>query len=245
MTGRATDAMQARIYKRRWWTLAVLSMSLLIIGIDNTILNVALPTLQRELDTTGSELQWIVDAYVLAFAALLLTMGALGDRFGRALLLRIGIFVFGAASFGATFADSASHLVIARSIMGIGASMIMPATLAIISNVFPREERGKAIGAWGAVTGAAIALGPITGGILLEHFYWGSVFFINVPVVIVALVAGWFLVPESRDPNPRRPDIPGTVLSSGALSLLVFGLIKGGDWGWRDPGVLGTLCGSV
>ncbi len=217
----------------------------MIVAIDNTIVNVALPTLQVELNTTGSELQWIVDAYILAFAALLLTMGSLGDRWGRALLLRGGIIVFGAASLGATFADSPLQLLITRAVMGLGASAIMPATLAIITNVFPREERGKALGAWGGVIGAGVALGPIMGGVLIEYVNWAAIFFINVPIVIVALIGGHFFVPDSRDPNPRKPDIPGTLISGAALALMVFGLIKGGDWGWEKASVIGTLAAAV
>ncbi len=245
MTQQANDYRQSRTYKRRWWTLAVLSLSILIVVIDNTILNVALPTLQRELGATGAELQWIVDAYILAFAALLLTMGALGDRLGRAHLLKAGMLVFGAASLGAALAGSAEHLIAARVVMGIGAAMIMPATLAIITNVFPREERGKAIGMWGAMNGAGVALGPILGGVLIEHFDWSAIFLINIPIAVIAIVAGYFLVPNSSDPNPRRLDIVGTVVSTATLSVLVFGLIKGGDWGWGNPTVVGLLVGAV
>ena len=236
---------QSRIYRRRWWTLAVLSLSVLIVAIEISRLNVALPTLQRELDTSGAELQWIVNAYILALAAFLLTMGSLGDRLGRAPALRAGLFIIAAASLGAMFSRSAFQLIAARAVIGVGAALIMPATLAIITNVFPREERGKAIGAWAAMSGVGIALGPILGGLLIEYFHWGTIFLINVPVVAVALIAGWFLVPNSRDPHPRRLDIPGTILSASALSLLVFGLIKAGDWGWADPMVDAILAGAV
>jgi len=181
----------------------------------------------------------------LAFAALLLTMGSLADRLGRARVLQAGLLLFGAASLGAVFCQTAAQLIAARVFMGIGASLIMPATLAIIVNVFPREERGKAIGVWVAVPGVGIALGPITGGLLIEYFNWGAIFFINIPIVVVALTAGWFLVPNSRDPHPRRLDILGTILSAAALSLLVFGLIKGSDWGWGSQAVVGSLAGAV
>ncbi len=223
----------------------VLALSLMIVAIDNTIVNVALPTLQVELNTTNSELQWIVDAYILVFAAMLLTMGSLGDRWGRALMLRVGILVFGAASLGATFADSPIQLIITRAVMGLGASTIMPATLAIITNVFPREERGKALGVWGGVVGAGVALGPILGGVLIEYVNWAAIFFINVPIVIIALIGGYFFVPDSRDPKPRKPDIPGTLISGVALALMVFGLIKGGEWGWGEISVIGTLAAAV
>ncbi len=223
----------------------MLALAILIVVIDHTILNVALPTIQRELGATISQLQWMVDAYILAFATLLLTMGTLGDRIGRATILRIGMMIFGSASLGAVLAGSAGHLIAARAFMGVGAAMIMPATLAIITNIFPPEERGKAIGAWGAMNGIGVALGPLLGGLLLEHFSWSSVFLINIPIVGVALAAGFFLIPNSRDSNPRRIDIPGTFLSVIMLFLLVFGLIKGSDWGWINPAVLACLGGFV
>ncbi|MBN1189941.1 MAG: DHA2 family efflux MFS transporter permease subunit [Dehalococcoidales bacterium] len=234
-----------RINQRRWWIFAVLALAVLIVVIDHTILNVALPTLQRELGAAMSELQWMIDAYSLAFATLLLTMGTMGDRIGRAKVLRTGMVVFGLASLGAVFASTADHLVTARVFMGVGAAMIMPATLAIIINIFPPDKRGKAIGAWGAMNGVGVALGPLLGGLLLEHFSWSSVFFINIPIVVIAVVAGWFLIPDSRDPKPRQPDIPGTVLSAAALFMLVFGLIKGSDWGWGHAGVIAILAASV
>ena len=194
---------QSAIYRRRWWTLGILSLSLLIIGLDNTILNVAIPTLQREFNATATSLQWMVDAYILVFAGLLLTMGALGDRFGRKRALQFGLVVFGLSSFFAAYAESSAQLITARALMGIGGALIMPSTLSVLTHVFPREERGKAIGIWAGVAGLGIGLGPLTGGLLLEHFWWGSVFFINIPIVALALVAGLVLVPESRDPHPR------------------------------------------
>ncbi|MGI9657835.1 MAG: MFS transporter, partial [Gaiellaceae bacterium] len=158
-------ATQASTYAKRWWTLAVLGLSLLIIGLDNTILNVALPTLQRDFDASASELQWMVDAYILVFAGLLLTMGALSDRFGRKRALQAGLGIFGAASIAAVFAETSGQLIAARAVMGIGGALIMPATLSIITHVFPREERGKAIGIWAAIAGIGIGLGPLLGGV--------------------------------------------------------------------------------
>jgi EmrB/QacA subfamily drug resistance transporter len=234
-----------RVYERRWWAFSVLALAILIVVIDHTIINVALPTIQRELGATVSDLQWIVDAYILAFAMLLLTMGTLSDRIGRATMLRAGMAVFGIASLAAVFASSAWQLVSARVFMGIGASMIMPATLAIITNIFPDEERGKAIGIWGAMNGVGVALGPLLGGILIQHFNWSAIFFINVPIVAAALVAGQFLVPNSQDPMPRRLDIPGTILSALTLSVLVFSLIKGSDWGWTHPAIIGSFASAV
>ncbi len=225
-------------YRRRWWTLAVLSLSLVIIGLDNTILNVALPTLQQDLSASASQLQWMVDSYILVFAGLLLTMGAIGDRFGRAKALVIGLLIFGAASAAAAFTDTADQLIAARAVMGIGGALIMPATLSIITDVFPREERGRAIGIWAGVAGLGIGIGPVVGGALLENFWWGSVFLINVPIVIGALVLGYFLVPASRDPESTPLDIKGAATSMVAISALVYGIIEGPSLGWTSANVL-------
>lgn len=238
---------QSRKYRLRWWTLAVLSASLVIIGLDNTILNVAIPTLQTELGASASELQWMVDSYVLVFAGLLLTMGALGDRFGRKKMLQAGLLIFGASSLLAAFSDSSGELIAARAVMGIGGALIMPSTLSIITDVFPREERGKAIGIWTGMAALGIATGPALGGFLLEKsgFGWGSVFLINIPVVAIAIAAGLFLVPESRDPVPPKIDIPGAALSISFLSILVYAIIEAPAKGWLDPLVLAAFGGSL
>jgi EmrB/QacA subfamily drug resistance transporter len=226
------------IHRRRWATLVVLSLSLVIIGLDNTILNVALPTLVRELGATASQLQWIVDAYVLVFAGLLLTMGALGDRFGRKLALNVGLLIFGAASIAAAYVDTANGLIAARAVMGVGGALIMPSTLSIITNVFEGPERGRAIAAWAAVAGLGIVIGPALGGWLLENFWWGSIFLINVFVVVAALVSGWFLVPESKDPEATPLDPLGAVLSIAGLVALVYAIIEAPSKGWTDTTVL-------
>ena len=161
-----------QVHARRWKTLGVLALSLLIIGLDNTVLNVALPTLQTHFSASGSTLQWIVDAYLLSFAGVLLTMGTLGDRFGRKRALQSGLLLFGGASVLAAFAQDANQLIVLRAVMGIGGAMIMPATLSVIVDIFPREERGKAIGIWSAIAGLGIGLGPFVGGLLLEWFSW-------------------------------------------------------------------------
>jgi EmrB/QacA subfamily drug resistance transporter len=233
------------MYRRRWWTLAVLCLSLAIIGLDNTILNVAIPTIQREFAASGSELQWIVDIYILVFAGLLLTLGTLGDRFGRHRALEAGLTIFGLASLGAAYANTTGQLITGRAIMGIGGALIMPATLSIIIHVFPREERGKAIAIWTGISGAAIGLGPLIGGILLEYFWWGSVFLVNVPIAIIALIAGRWLVPESRDPHPAAIDLPGAALSMTAISVLLYGIIEAPSHGWLDPLVLTTFAAAV
>jgi EmrB/QacA subfamily drug resistance transporter len=225
-------------YQRRWWTLGVLSLSLLIIGLDNTILNVAIPTLQGEFNATASELQWMVDSYVVIFAGLLLTLGALGDRFGRGKALQAGLAVFGLSSLWAAYAGSSDSLIAARAVMGIGGALIMPATLSILSDVFPREERGKAIAIWSAVAGIGIGLGPLLGGLLLEWFWWGSVFLVNVPVAVGALVLGKWLVPDSRDPHPARIDVPGALLSISGISLIVYAIIEAPTHGWFDARTL-------
>src|ERR1051325_6381638 len=212
-----------KAYARRWNTLAVLSLSLLIIGLDNTILNVALPSLQKEFDASTSTLQWMVDSYLLVFAGLLLTTGTLGDRFGRKLALQAGLVLFGGGSLSVLLVQTSGQLIAVRSIIGLGAALIMPATLSIISNVFPREERGKAIGIWAGMASIGIGLGPFLGGLLLEYFDWSSVFLLNVPVTIAALIAGFVLVPESRDPKPGTFDVPGAGLSIAALTSLVYG----------------------
>jgi MFS transporter, DHA2 family, multidrug resistance protein len=221
--------------------LGVMCLSLLLIVMDNTIVNVALPTLQRELGASTSQLQWVVDAYILVFAGLLLTMGSLGDRFGRRGALAIGLAVMGIGSIASSFADSANHLIATRALMGIGAALIMPATLSIITNVFTdRRERAQAIAIWAATAGVAVAIGPVTGGWLLEHFWWGSVFLVNVPVVIVALVLGQLFVPTSRDPAAPPIDVRGALLSITGLVALVWAIIEGPN-GWTDPTVLGAF----
>ena len=239
------EAREARIYRRRWWTLAAIALSILVIVLDATVMNVALPTIQRELNATNSQLLWMVNAYTMVFGALMLTTGSLGDRFGRAKILQAGVVVFGLSSIGAYLAGSATTLIIWRILMGAGAAMILPATLAIITNVFPEKERGKAIGVWAGLNAVGIALGPIIGGALVQHFNWNSIFLINIPVAVIALILGWFLIPDSRDSNPRKLDIVGNILSLAGLSALIYGLINGGSRGWTNPQVLGPLIGSV
>jgi EmrB/QacA subfamily drug resistance transporter len=235
------------VHRRRWLTLAVLCLSLVVIIVDNSILNVALPTLSRPpsqggLGAADSDLQWIVDSYVLVFAGLLLTAGSLGDRFGRYRALAFGLAVFGLGSGVAAFAPSSGALIASRAVMGVGGAFIMPATLSIITNVFtdPRE-RGRAIGVWAGVAGLGLAIGPVTGGALLEHFWWGSVLLVNVPIVAIALVGGFRLVPDSRDPAAPRVDVPGALLSITGLATVLWGLIEGPTQGWTSAGVLGAF----
>jgi EmrB/QacA subfamily drug resistance transporter len=227
-----------RTYERRWKTLLVVSLSLLVIGLDNTILNVALPSLQKEFDASSSTLQWIVDAYLLTFAGFLLTAGTLGDRFGRKWALQAGLALFGGGSLLAMFVQNADQLISVRAAMGAGGALIMPATLSIISNVFPREERQKAIAIWSGVASIGVGLGPLFGGLLLEFFDWSSVFLLNVPVAATALLLGIRLVPNSRDPEPGRFDLVGAGLSTAGLLTLVYGIIEAPERGWTDARVL-------
>jgi EmrB/QacA subfamily drug resistance transporter len=234
-------------FRRRWMALGVLCASLLAIVIDNTIVNVALPTLVRELDADVAELQWVVDAYTLVFAGLLLVAGAIGDRWGRRRTLLGGLAVFGVASAGAAAAGGVDALIVARAIMGAGAAFIMPATLSLLISVFadPRE-RALAVGVWAATAGLGVALGPVIGGVLLDHFWWGSIFVVNVPLTAVAAVAGRGLLPESRDPVARPIDWIGAGLSGVGLVAFVWAIIEAPAQGWTSAPVLaGAACAVV
>lgn len=225
-------------YARRWWILAVLVLCVLVIGLDSMILNVAIPTLQSELGATSSQLIWMVDAYIVVFASLLLVAGSLGDRFGRRKAMIAGLLIFGLASLGAAYAATPTQLIVARAVMGAGSAFIATASLSIVTAVFPRDERGRAIGVWAGFNALGIAAGPVIGGLLLEHFWWGSVFLVNLPVVAIALVASVALLAESRDPSVPPLDLPGLALSAVAVSTLVYGLIEASDRGWADPVIL-------
>lgn len=225
-------------HPRRWLILAVLVICLLVVVLDHTILNVALRVLAdpgQGLGASQAELEWTLNSYTLAFAGLLFMFGVLADRYGRRRFLLAGLAVFGIASLVSTYAQVAGHLIAARALMGIGGAAIMPATLSIISTVFDPRERGRAIGVWAGAVGVGVAVGPITGGLLLEHFWWGSIFLVNVPVVLVGLVLIATLVPESRDPNPNRLDVLGVLLSVIGLTALVYGIIDGGEHGFDRP----------
>ena len=230
---------EQQLQKRRWWALAVLSGSLLVISLDNTILNVAIPSLVRNLNATTSQLQWIIDGYTLVFAGLLLTAGAMGDRFGRKGALQLGLVIFGFASMASGLAQSANQLIVTRSLMGIGAALIMPSTLSLLTNIFhdPRE-RAKAIGVWAAVAGASGALGPVIGGLLLRWFSWHAVFFVNVPVIIVLLIAGKAFLPKSKAAIAERLDPVGAVLSMIGFVLVLWAVIESPSAGLTDPTVV-------
>jgi len=222
--------------RRRYLILATVCVAAFAINLDTTIVNVALPDLGRELQATTRDLQWIVDGYNLAFAALVLTAGSLGDRFGRRPALLLGLGGFAATSAIGALVGSANALIAVRFTMGAFAALIFPTTLSIITNTFPeRRERAKAVGIWGAVTGLGVAVGPVTGGFLLAHYSWPSVFIALVPVAVVAMVAAFVLVPESRDPDQARLDSPGLIVSSAAIGLLVYTIIEAPRRGWSDP----------
>jgi DHA2 family multidrug resistance protein-like MFS transporter len=235
-------------HPRRWAILGVLVVSLLIVVLDNTVLNIALPTIQRDLGATQSQLVWSVDSYILVFAALLFTWGTVADRFGRKRILLIGLTVFAIGSALSSIAASPAQLIGFRALMGVGGAAVMPVTLAIITVVFPPRERGRAIGTWAGAVGGAIALGPVLGGLLLENpqwFHWligndwGSVFLINVPIIAVGMIGIVRVVPETRNPHPQRLDASGLLLSIAGLGSLVYGIIHAGDTrDWLSPSVL-------
>jgi MFS transporter, DHA2 family, integral membrane protein len=232
---------QPSIHARRWFLLAVMCLSLVLVVMSVSGLNTALPTIQRDLRASASDLQWIVDAYAIVFAGLLLSAGAIGDRFGRRRALLGGLAVFGLATFVGGLATSSSQLIASRAVMGIGAAFIMPATLSIITAIFPPHERARAIAIWAGFAGAGASIGPIVTGGLLEGFWWGSTLLINVPVVVAIVVAVRAFAPDSRDETRTRLDPVGAVFSLVGLSSLIFGIIQGPDNGWTSGPVLAAF----
>src|SRR6266566_8449396 len=226
--------------RRLTFALPALLLAAFAINLDTTIVNVALPTLARELHASNSQLQWIVDAYNLVFAAFLLAAGSLSDRLGRKGMLLAGLGLFGASSAAGGLAADSAQLIVARCFMGLGAAMVFPATLSLISNVFvQRAERARAIGMWGATAGMAIALGPIVGGWLLEHFSWTSIFFAMAPVAAMGAGLVALSVPTSRDPRAPKTDRPGFALSTAAMALLIYTIIEAPNHGWSSARTLG------
>nr|WP_269326889.1 DHA2 family efflux MFS transporter permease subunit [Kineosporia mesophila] len=223
--------------------LAVLCLSVLLVTVDNTIVNVALPTLSRDLSASTSGLQWIVDAYTLVFASLLLLTGHLGDRFGRLRTLQVGLVLFGLTSFAASLATGTEQLIAGRAAMGVAAALIYPATLGLLTNIFTdARERATAIGIWAGISGLAVAIGPVSGGVLLEHFDWSAVFLVNPPIVVIALVAGRLLLRESQDPHTAGFDLLGALGSVAFTATLVWTLIEAPNQGWTSPA---TITGFV
>ncbi len=237
------------IQSRRWYVLSVLVVGLLVIVLDNTVLNIAVKTIAEPrggLGATQSQLEWAINSYTLVFAGLLFTFGVIGDRIGRKRMLVIGLLLFGLASLLSAYAQSPDQLIFARAAMGLGGAAVMPQTLSIIANVFEPRERGRAIGIWSIAVGIGIAIGPVLGGLLLDHFWWGSVFLINVPIVTLGAAAALLIVPESRNPEPGKVDVIGVLLSIAGLVLVVYGIIQGGDKGsWLAWHVVGPLAVGI
>jgi EmrB/QacA subfamily drug resistance transporter len=241
-----TERLRLSEHNRRWWTLGAMSFALFMVMLDNTAVNVALPSIQEDFGASLAALEWTVNAYTLTFAVLLVTGGRLGDIFGRRRVFLGGVVVFSLASATIGFAPSEGWLVASRALQGIGAAFMMPGTLSIISNAFPPEERGKAIGTWAGVSAIALAAGPLLGGWLTEEVSWRAIFFLNLPVAVGAIAVTLFAAEESRDETVGRTvDIPGIAALTVALTALVFALVEGNAWGWGSPGILALLAVSV
>jgi EmrB/QacA subfamily drug resistance transporter len=241
-----TERLRLSEHNRRWWTLGAMSFALFMVMLDNTAVNVALPSIQEDFGASLSALEWTVNAYTLTFAVLLVTGGRLGDIFGRRRMFLFGVVVFALASATIGFAPSEGWLVASRAVQGVGAAFMMPGTLSIISNAFPPEERGKAIGTWAGVSAIALAVGPLLGGWLTEDVSWRAIFFINLPVAIGAVIVTLFAAHESRDETVGRTvDLPGIAGITVSLTALVFALVEGNSWGWGSPKIIGLLALSV
>jgi EmrB/QacA subfamily drug resistance transporter len=241
-----TDRLRLSESNRRWWTLGAMCFALFMVMLDNTVVNVALPSIQKDFDASISALEWTVNAYTLVFAVLLVTGGRLGDIFGRVRMFLFGVVVFALASAAIGFAPSDNLLVAGRAVQGIGAAFMMPATLSIITNAFPPQERGKAIGTWAGVSAIALALGPLVGGWLTEDVSWRAIFFLNLPVAVGAIVVTLFAAHESRDETvSRKVDIPGIATLTIGLTALVLALVQGNSWGWDSPEIIALLVSAV
>jgi EmrB/QacA subfamily drug resistance transporter len=232
-------------YPQRWWILLVIALPIFVIALDNTILNVALPTLAQVFNASASEQKWMIEAYILVFAGLLLTGGTLSDRYGARPLLLIGLAIFGAASLAAAFASSTLMLILSRAVMGLGGALLYPGTLAIIKQIFPADERPRAVAIWTATASIGAAAGPVIGGLLLELFWWGAIFLVNLPVALLTAVAGWRMIPDTQARREVAIDWAGTLLSIGGVGALVFGIIESPSWGWSSPTTLLTLLSAV
>ena len=241
--------MKARIFaeeNKKWWTLGAVAFGLFMIMLDNTIVNVALPAIEHSLHMSISSLEWIVTAYALTFAALLITGGKLGDMFGRRRMFIVGLVVFTLASLACGLAPSAGFLIGARAVQGIGAALMNPATLSIITATFPPKERGQAIGIWAGVSALALAIGPLLGGLIVDNINWHWIFYVNVPVGIVGIVVSYFFIAESRDTSHEQSiDLPGLVTSGASLLALSYALIEGNKHGWTSPEILGLFAGAA
>jgi EmrB/QacA subfamily drug resistance transporter len=227
---------------RKWWTLGALAFALFMIMLDNTVVNVALPSIQRDLGIGLSELEWTVNAYALTFAVLMLTGGKLADFFGRRRLFLLGLAIFTLSSLACGLATGGEMLIGARTVQGIGAALMLPATLSIISATFPPHQRGMAIGIWAGVSAMALAIGPLIGGLITEHIDWSWIFFVNVPIGVLGLLVGRIVIAESRDTSAeQRLDLPGLAASGTGLFALTFALIEANSYGWTDPVIVGLF----
>jgi EmrB/QacA subfamily drug resistance transporter len=230
---------------RKWWTLGAMCFALFMIMLDNTVVNVALPSIQRDLHASISGLEWTINGYTLSFAVLLATGGRLGDIFGRRRMFLFGVTIFALSSATAGLAPDATSLVISRVVQGVGAALMMPATLSIITNAFPANERGKAMGMWAGVSALALAVGPVLGGFLTESVSWRAIFYLNIPVAIGAVAASLFAVRESRDNTVgREVDYAGVAVLTGALTALILALVEGNSWGWGSTEIVALLIGA-
>src|SRR4029077_1057307 len=240
--------MRARLFtpeNRKWWTLVAVAVGLFMIMLDNTVVNVALPSIRKDLGISISELEWVVNGYALTFGVLLLTGGKLADMLGRRRIFMVGLVIFTVSSFFCGFASSAGVLIGARVVQGVGAALMNPATLSIITATFPARQRGTAIGIWAGVSAMALAFGPLVGGFITEHINWSWIFYINVPIGILAIVAARLFIDESRDMSEQKLDPLGLVTSAVALFALTYGLIESNKHGWGDPVVLGCFVVSA
>src|SRR4051812_39242723 len=241
-----TDRIRLNEDNRRWWTLAAMCFALFMVMLDNTVTNVALPSIQRTFDASLSALEWTINAYSLSFAVLLVTGGRLGDIFGRRKVFLIGVVIFGASSATIGLAPTEGWLVASRAVQGMGAALMMPATLSIITNAFPPSERGKAIGTWAGVSAIALALGPLVGGWLTEDVTWRAIFFINVPVAIIAIAVTLFSTHESRDESAtKQVDYAGIATLTIGLTALVLALVEGNAWGWGSARIVGLFALAI
>ncbi|UFR03357.1 MFS transporter [Streptomyces sp. Go40/10] len=241
----STPAPARQGHPQRWLILGVICLAQLTVVLDNTVLNVAIPSLTRELHAKTSDIQWMINAYSLVQSGLLLSAGSAADRYGRKKMLSAGLALFGAGSLVAGLAGNTGQLIAARAGMGIGGALLMTTTLAVAMQIFSPEEQPKAIGIWSAVNALGFAGGPLIGGFVLDHFWWGAIFLINLPVAVLALVAVVVLVPESKNPRGDRPDLPGAVLSTIGMASLVYAIISGPGHGWTSGRVLGTAAVAV
>ena len=229
----------------KWWTLSAMCFALFMIMLDNTVVNVALPSIQADLKTTPENLEWTINAYFLSFAALILLGGKLGDRFGRKKIFLVGLAIFTLSSAACALATSDTGLISARVVQGVGAALMNPLSLSIIVDAFPRHQVPTAIGIWAGISGLGLAVGPLLGGFLVEHVSWSAVFWINVPIGVIAAGATLWAVHESRDPNARRFDIVGTVLVTAGLFSLVWALIRTNSHSWSSPQTIGFLIAAA